>query len=68
MLGEGLLVDKNGKVTVGLSSPLEGLAEEEVGFSHEVDFDPLGEEALESFFFGGGFREEYKVIDVQANV
>ena len=52
VLGEGLLVDEDGKVTIWLSSPLEGLAEEEVSFSHEVDFDALGEEALEYFFFG----------------
>ena len=68
VLGEGLLVNKDGKVTVGILSPLGGLDEEEVGFSHEVYFDPLGEEALESFFFFGGFGEEYKVVDVEANI
>ena len=43
VFGESLLVDDNGGVVVRLARPLKSLSEEEVGFSHEVEFDALGE-------------------------
>ena len=38
---EGMVVDEDGEVTIGFSRPLEIMAEEEVGFSYEIDFDSV---------------------------
>ena len=54
VFGESLLVDKDGEVTVGISSPLKSLSEEKIGSAHEVNFDALGEESFKSCFFFGG--------------
>jgi hypothetical protein len=68
VLGEGLLVNHHADAAVGFSILFESLSEEEVGFSHEVDFEAVGEEALETLFFGAGFGEENEIVNVKANV
>ena len=60
VLGEGLLVNHNADDAVGFTVPFEILTKEEVGFSHEVDFKSVGEQSLETFFFGARFGEENK--------
>ena len=68
MFGESLLMGENEDVTVRLARPFECFSKEEVGSSHEVDFDALGKESLKSFFFLGGFGKEKKVINIYASV
>ena len=68
VLGERLLVNHYADAAVGLSIPFESLTEEEVGFSHEVDFEAVGEKALEPLLFGAGFGEEDEIVYVEADV
>ena len=68
VISEGLLLNHHADAAVEFSIPFESLAEEEVGFSHEVDVESVGEEALESLFFGAGFGEENEIVDVKSDV
>ena len=52
MFGECLLMDEDFDGSVLLLRPFESLAEEEVSFAHEIDFDFIGKEALETILFG----------------
>ena len=68
MFIECLLGDVDREVGIREAIPFKGRSKEEVGVSHEVSGEFVVEKSLEAGLLCILFREEDKVVDVQAHV